>query len=435
MRLNTSGSRVLIVGTGTHVAGSLLPDVPAVAATVAEVRAALTEQCGLAETSVTGPLLDPTQSDFGDALSDVAGEAEGVLVVYYVGHGIVGPDDELYLATRETDHYSERLHRALRYTAVEQVLAGSRARTIVVILDCCFAGRALGPIGNLAVAALDVAKQGGTYVLAAASRSEHALARPGATYTEFSGALIEFLRAGDATEPAELTLEGAYRFLHRVLSARQVPGPRHHVTGQAGALILASNPAFARTQPPIEPDGFDDADPVAELPCPYRGLHAFTVDDAALFFGRDDAVRNLLAGLRTALIAGDPVAVVGPTGAGKSSLLQAGLLPAVAHGHLGVPGAQQWPHVVMTPGPHPMRGLSALRQTTLSTRMLLVVDQLEEVFTLCRAESERRRFLTVLCALARESDCFAVVLGIRADFYGHCLHYPELASVLVSSAS
>lgn len=166
---------------------------------------------------------------------------------------------------------------------------------------------------------------------------------------------------------------------------------------------------------------------------------------------------------------GAPVAVVGLSGAGKSSLLRAGVLPAVARGELPVRGSSAWPSMVLTPGAHPLDTLATrlagpadlpadVIRTELTAdparlgpvlaralhrhaggrsapddRLLLVVDQFEELFTACQDPGERSRFVRAVCAAAQTHAL--VVLGIRADFYPHCLAHPELARVLDNSRS
>ncbi|WP_434587550.1 nSTAND1 domain-containing NTPase [Streptomyces sp. A5-4] len=200
------------------------------------------------------------------------------------------------------------------------------------------------------------------------------------------------------------------------------------------------------------------SDPVDSV-CPYRGLAAFGPADAQWFFGRDRATAELVARLAERVGHG-PLAVVASSGAGKSSLLRAGLVPALRRGALPGAGSGNWPMVVCTPTAHPLKellrcvsdalgrglGVSAealcgqprlladtVRPLLAEARLVLLVDQFEETFTLCADEEERRAFVAVLGALATadgQADApAAVVLGVRADFSGRCLDHPELAAV------
>lgn len=176
-----------------------------------------------------------------------------------------------------------------------------------------------------------------------------------------------------------------------------------------------------------------------ELPdaaCPYLGLDAFREADSGRFFGREPMVRELLERL------GDErmLFVVGPSGSGKSSLVRAGLVPALRGGAL--PGSEGWLYLEpLVPGGEPLAALArvlapaANRQHMLqvaqilrdrpaaaveilktTARALLIVDQFEELFTLVESEAERLAFVEALLALAADAPGHRVVLTMRSDF-------------------
>ena len=128
--------------------------------------------------------------------------------------------------------------------------------------------------------------------------------------------------------------------------------------------------------------------------CPFKGLASFEVADAPYFFGREQLVAQLIARLVGAPMLG----VIGPSGSGKSSVVQAGLLPALAEGVL--PGSEGWRQVVIRPGEQPMRALDAAPGLADAERFVLAVDQFEEVFTACRDEHQRKDFIDELVRLA-----------------------------------
>jgi len=233
-------------------------------------------------------------------------------------------------------------------------------------------------------------------------------------------------------------------------------------------------------------DGTGSAAAARGLPlgvCPYRGLAVFEEQDAAFFFGREAATIEVLDRMSRLLAGAGLLVVSGVSGAGKSSLLRAGVLPRIrAAGLAAMPGAVWWPCVVFTPTRSPLdelalrvgplagadaaavrRGLEAdpawfaltARQAAIARppgpagdpdgsaaergqprrprRLVLVVDQFEELFTQCSDEGQRRAFITALHAAATaghgpdQAPAALVVLGVRADFEARCADYPQLA--------
>ena len=171
------------------------------------------------------------------------------------------------------------------------------------------------------------------------------------------------------------------------------------------------------------PEG--DGEPMV---CPFKGLASFEAADAPYFFGRDRLVAELVARLVGAPLLG----VVGPSGSGKSSVVRAGLLPALASGVL--PGSERWPRLLIRPGEHPMRELRrALADVEPGTRVVVAVDQFEETFTVCRDEEERSGFIAELVRIAQGREGSVVVVALRADFYGRCADYPKLSRLLAAN--
>jgi WD40 repeat protein/DNA-binding SARP family transcriptional activator len=164
----------------------------------------------------------------------------------------------------------------------------------------------------------------------------------------------------------------------------------------------------------------------ASVVCPFKGLASFEISDAPYFFGRERLVAQLVA----RLVGAPLLAVVGPSGSGKSSVLRAGLLPALAGGVL--PGSEGWGQIVIRPGEHPLQELSgACAGLGDDRRSILAVDQFEETFTVCRDEHERTAFIGELARMAHADDGRTIVaLAIRADYYGRCAAYADLSSLL-----
>ncbi|WP_433167555.1 BTAD domain-containing putative transcriptional regulator [Kribbella sp. CA-247076] len=143
--------------------------------------------------------------------------------------------------------------------------------------------------------------------------------------------------------------------------------------------------------------------------CPYPGLKPYDVDDADTYFGRDSDITACLRKLTDTSV----LAVAGPSGCGKSSLVRAGVAAALRRDGKQV--------VVMTPGAHPVAALAAAAPDTAA----LVVDQFEEVFSLCQDGRERERFLTALSG--HEAP---LIMSIRADRLGDVSAHPAFARVV-----
>src|SRR5262245_46512284 len=152
----------------------------------------------------------------------------------------------------------------------------------------------------------------------------------------------------------------------------------------------------------------------AGAPVPYLGLTSFRVEDAEWFYGRDTLIDDLMGRLTCQYSAGGLLIVIGPSGSGKSSLLQAGLVPALRAGELPVPGSTDWPVLRYIPGKRPLAELAAelsddpdragafdpAQWPALvgSRGRVIVVDQFEELFTTCQDEDERQSFVDALHA-------------------------------------
>ncbi|MDX3841480.1 WD40 repeat domain-containing protein [Streptomyces europaeiscabiei] len=188
--------------------------------------------------------------------------------------------------------------------------------------------------------------------------------------------------------------------------------------GDPGAWEPRWKEAEAEAGAAAADDGGDD-------PAPYRGLARFEPDDHELFFGRDRLVEELCG-----LVAAHRFAAVfGASGSGKSSLLRAGFLP-----RLRADIARQRCESVLrvfTPGARPAETYGHLLTVADGEPdSWVVVDQFEEVFTRCRDEAERARFLDLLLTARDPDSRLRVLIAVRADFHARCAEHPGLAEAL-----
>ncbi|MVO88812.1 hypothetical protein GPA10_29655 [Streptomyces sp. p1417] len=167
-----------------------------------------------------------------------------------------------------------------------------------------------------------------------------------------------------------------------------------------------------------------DLDTDESVPSPYRGLARFEAGDAELFFGRDELTDALVHAVTQHRV----FAVFGRSGSGKSSLLRAGLIPRLR----GLQGPHRPAAVrILTPGEHPLRTHGTVFTPAPGEGdTWLIVDQFEEIFTLCHDTAERVGFLDLLLTAAEPASRLRVVLGVRADFYSRCAEHRELADAL-----
>jgi len=160
---------------------------------------------------------------------------------------------------------------------------------------------------------------------------------------------------------------------------------------------------------------------------PFKGLQFFDETDVEIFFGREALVSHLVDQIyfREKTRSVRFLAIIGASGSGKSSLIRAGLIPVLKRDR------RSWLVQVITPTERPLDPLLSgdINNKTSKGRLLLVVDQFEELFTLGQSESERKFFIDKLLNTAEEGSAF-IVIALRADFYAACEPYENLRRIL-----
>ena len=182
---------------------------------------------------------------------------------------------------------------------------------------------------------------------------------------------------------------------------------------QLERAILVQDPALS----PI--NGAEKPLPLQGV-CPFKGLAPFEAADAEFFFGRERLVNELVGRLADSSL----LAVVGPSGSGKSSLLRAGLLPAL-----------EYQCLLVRPSERPAAELvDVLARVPRGERLVLAVDQFEELFAPSITEHERRAFVDALVEAAWDPERRVLILiALRADFFGHLAPYIELADLIAQN--
>ncbi|XHX80060.1 MAG: caspase family protein [Stenomitos frigidus ULC029] len=366
---------------------------------------------------------------------------------YFSGHGLQKDAgvQEGFLATSDVNPSAGFYGLSLFW--LRRLLQESPVRQRIVLLDCCHSGELLNFLE-----ADPGARSGTDRLFMAASREyEAAYESMIGKYSVFTQALLDGL---DPTRLVNGTVTN-YALTDWVSSAlkREMQQPLFE---NSGSEILLTRGQGATTI--VKTELIQDV-------CPYRGLEFFDEAHAAYFFGREELTDQLIEKLRI----GNFAAVVGASGSGKSSLVRAGLIHTLRQGKK-FSGSDRWRIQLISPTEQPLKslatafvnpkdsavdraeqlrraeallrdggtGLSHLIRASLmsakhgrNSRLLLIIDQFEEVFTLChglQADRDRQSFFrSLLTALRELGNCFSVVVVLRADFFGKYSLYNGLA--------
>lgn len=279
-------------------------------------------------------------------------------------------------------------------------------------------------------------------------------------FTTF-GDLLKYLRRRAGLTQRELSIAAGYSDaqISRLEQNERLPDLATLTARFLPALYVEDQPEVAARLLELAANVRREDAPAAGLP-PYKGLYFFDEADAEWFFGREDLTSSLVERLSAQLEAGHRfLAVIGASGSGKSSVVRAGLIPALRWRH----PSSGWPIHAMTPAAHPLealasvlsrdapRALSSRRlvtdlaehpqalQTSLerirdaagAKHTLLVLDQFEELFTLCRSEEEQTAFIeNLMTAAFQPAGTAIVIIVMRADFYAHCARFDLLRQAL-----
>jgi WD40 repeat protein/serine/threonine protein kinase len=263
--------------------------------------------------------------------------------------------------------------------------------------------------------------------------------------------IIEGLSNKEIAQRLTVTLSTVKWYVNQIYTKLGVRSRVQAMVRARELNLLAKSESVPLTQIPTE-----DFQPEN----PYKGLRAFQSADNQDFFGRENVTTKLVKRLQETHELSRFLAVIGPSGSGKSSLVKAGLIPALWRGEL--PGSEKWFIQEMLPGAHPLdeleialtriaanqsgslneqllrdrRGLIRAAQLILpndGSELVLVIDQFEEVFTLLEDEATRAHFLDLLyTAVIEPRSRVRIIITLRADFYDRPLHYADFGELIRS---
>ncbi|WP_078893772.1 caspase family protein [Streptomyces sp. NRRL S-1022] len=298
-----AASRAVLIGCSDFTDIDL-PAIPAVGANLADLRSALTDQTnGVLPPEHCRVLADPADHrSVGMALAQAAREAEDLLLVYYAGHGLLDEDGLLHLALSSTDpgHVG---FTGVPADLVKRYLGRARARLRVLVLDCCFSGRAVAAMtesGSLLSAQLDVS---GTYTLTSTTATAPSHAPPGQRHTAFTAALLDAL-----SQPEPLTLDAVHQHVDSVMHGMGLPRPQRRSVNAAGEVALVRGPFQPHAGPPTGSEGeIRFREPPSDPPTRRNTIKGVLLITVSI------AVMTLFGGWRATLIVAAAIALfVGP---------------------------------------------------------------------------------------------------------------------------
>ncbi|MGN2638607.1 caspase, EACC1-associated type [Nocardia takedensis] len=233
-------SCAVLIGV-TRYSDARLPEIPSVATNLTDLREALVAVSagGFHSESIT-VLHDPAHSrQIGQAVRSAAQRAGDVLLVYYAGHGLLDQRGALHLTLPDSDP-DQIGWTTLSFETLRHEILDSPAAVRVLILDCCFSGRAFEVMGDSTAAVKGQVQIEGTYTLVSSAANQTSFAPTGARNTAFTAALLASVR-----QTPGLTLDDLFRDVDRRLSALGHPRPHRRSVDTAGDLVLFSGSDLA----------------------------------------------------------------------------------------------------------------------------------------------------------------------------------------------
>ena len=325
-------SRAVLIGTCRYTSPEL-PDLPAVRNNIRDLKQVLSQPDGAGiRRGDCVDVLDATDlRTVWSCLQRAADEAEDLLLVYYAGHGVLDRNGHLYLSLPDTTRKSEHF-TALDIYKFREVIIESSAANRVLVLDCCFSGRAHEAMGATDPAALATGQVeiAGAYTLTSTSANVPAHAPIGEEYTAFTGALLKTLKEGIPNGPELLTLDEIYRNMLRELRAQNAPLPERRGVNNAGDLALGINHAFGQSALHPSAPGPAGRQPTDTTPTPLK---------VPVFQRLNQRTKIVLAAVAAlALVAVAVVIVVNRSSSGGGIAPPASSTPSTRPGFFGMAG-------------------------------------------------------------------------------------------------
>ena len=377
-------------------------------------------------------------------------------LIYFTGHGfqVVDPlgvdEPEGYLATSNCTVTVEDGHitgqkGGLSLNSLNKLIQASDPSNLVVLLDACHSGNFLER-ESVEQSFKAFGSRIDYYLITGCRGFEQAFAKKREQHSVFTGALLGGLSQTNADEYGKITGDRLFDFIYTELhSSKQEPIRM----GIGRSIVLVEYLSKTKSVTAI-------LDEKGEVICPYQGLQAFDREQKEFFFGR----KRLVEQIKQKLDKTPFIPIIGASGSGKSSVIRAGLIPWLEE-------ERNWQILEpIKPGSYPLEELrrvfksffkgkeetqlrafiedkktypkglvNIIERLPSSVRFLLIVDQFEEVFTVCTNEEKRQRFIELIAQVTEISACrLAIVTTMRADFLEPCLRYAALYHLIQTQA-
>ena len=387
---------------------------------------------------------DVTREKLEDALGRLLMERaeRNEALIYFSGHAVVVKGNfgkkRGYLALSNTGLKTSNgeitwIENGIALDDLSCLIGEAKLSNLVVLLDCCHSETLLeesqGFLQRAIVSQAFAELQQDYFLVSACRKFEVAYAMKSESYSIFTGAMLRGLARDRANDRGVVDASTMFGYV-----AEQLRGTGQEAVsfGYGRALRIVDYRAMV-------------AEKITADVCPYVGLEAFDAKTAKFFKGRDRQIELLLRKIEASRF----VPVIGASGSGKSSLVKAGLMPALEkQGWCVLPPIKPWtdPLAILKKTlieqfyklPQQVKKAYARIETEGlngvlpegSPRVLLVVDQFEELFTVCADEGERQEFLRLLVDGADREGKLTIATTMRADFVEQALSYPALAKLI-----
>ncbi len=376
-------------------------------------------------------------------------------LIYFTGHGFTICDrlgrEKGYLATSNCqvvikDNKIIEEKNSFPLEDLNYLIEQANLSELVLLLDCCHSGNFIETY--LIEKSLKTFAHKQNYYLITACRSfETAKTIRKEEHSVFSGAIIEGLSDKNKDKNGKISCNRLFDFVNTKIGGK-LQTPRH--MGIGGSITLVKYPLSNNEEiPEIEPI----RDNNGEIVCPYQGLNVFTAKEKAFFFGRQQLTEDIKQKLDNFGV----IPIIGASGTGKSSVVYAGVMAWLEA------ESQEWRILpTIKPGIEPLSELRRVFKNYVSLdeeelkeiiedkdqniqniveilpnsrKYFLFIDQFEEIFTICRSEEGRRRFIELITNFRNKNEQNIVIaIAMRADFLDRCLQYQSLYEIIQHQA-